>query len=208
MMAIDFGIATTNFRKYVSYIESKIVYGSLSSIAAEFLFLGRLLKSKKYHFHIETSYSAGMGHNKLLTDHIYLTFCERYKGLVDRPRSHRYYGKVINVLKKSKETDKADTVGEGLNDEFFTELLELSDEYKRTKNIGPILDFMATPFIAHRYDSYGFGNFMLEYLTEYLYHHDRIFSINKVEAVFLQVVCNDLIQPNVRKRLTITQAHD
>lgn len=206
LMAIDFGLSTTNFRKYISYIESHRKLGTPGTTPFEFRFLSKVIhhSNPNEKFELEPILDE-RGYNKYFY-HIYFTFCERYKGLFSKPGKIKYGGR--KLLERSTETRKVDTIGEGLNDEIFDKIKELGIEYKRTNNFGPILDFMATHYFAHRYDSIGFGAFILQFLTKYLYHHGRLHSINNVEKVILQVVSNDLIQPIVHKRLTITRAHD
>jgi serine/threonine protein kinase len=225
LMTIDFGYANYGINKlhinklHNEYGRSKIRHED-KIIPPEFIFLYFLLSritdgknfekqhmmnDNKYEFSISPILSRFVPATPLLNKQ---SFVSRNKLLKVFTFFSDIYKKKPNVddvklFKPHKKNKFAELYFGAAHSPLYDQLIPEVISFQQTRDPTGILRLMDTPHIRNRYDVIGIAHQILPFLVSFFYRFKRN---RDILSVFLKVVINDMLQPDVYKRLSVTES--
>lgn len=218
-MVIDFGIAgyrlndlNFSFKRNKKPIENKILppefiflYFLLNDIEKDKSYKRQdLMNNNKYHISISPILTRFLPHtlknkqgfvsnNKLYK--VFTFFSDIYK---KKPNLNN-----VNPFKLDKKNKFKQYFFGVAHSELYDQLIPEVINFQKTKDSTGILRLMDTTHIRNRYDVIGIAHLILPFLVSLFYQ----FKENRdIISVFLNVVINDMLQPDVYKRLSVTES--
>jgi serine/threonine protein kinase len=219
LMVIDFGVANYNlnllnikYGRYMEPIEDKIM-------PPEFIFLNFLLSRIKHGKNFEKQHI--MNNNKyhisispILTRFLPHTLKNK-QGFVSDNKLYKVFTFFSDIYKKKPNLNNVNPFKLHKKNKFkqyffgvahcelYDKLIPEVINFQKTMDPTGILGLMDTPHIRNRYDVIGIAHLILPFLVSLFYQ----FKENRdIISVFLKVVINDMLQPDVYKRLSVTES--